>query len=247
MFDASLYKPINQEAPERIRIVKSIARKSGLRVSYCMVYGGIDQLDVLSVSREQILQILPDLVTSPVSWMPGEKYGYDICCFGFLPHIENREDCRPSNIIGIDEYPVTFNSLKECHMPMWIHCYRNTVKMYCLAPKRYNYPKLYSLGDDSGYIQNLSSEEFIQKVLSDNNILGDYDEQRGIVITSNMKAGYESFRILRNRINVSCPVGLALNDEEYDTFIFSVDNKRLDYVTGRHELFFWETVDELFP
>ena len=242
LFCHSWFKPKNPEAEERKKTVKKVARRAGCKVSYDMVYSDYKNWDILEEARREIMTKCPDMLVSPVTWIPTKKFGYNKCCFGFLPHIEKENNSTYTK----GRYPLTKEILETSTYPMQI---RSNDGEYYLSENSDDMWKIYTLADDSEYPSNLSSKDFAKSVLNNFKVTSDeYDDKRGVIISKeNIGGTYEAYRVLRKRLNTSSFVGLTTDDEMvFDMMIYTIDNNQIDTLTGRHDLFMLDNYFEVW-
>lgn len=213
-----------------------------------MVYGELEQWDALEQAREEIIKMIPDLLTCPVNWCPTDYFGYRKCCFGFCPHITYKDE-RLIFKSKKDYYPVTKESLENSPKPLWFRCkdYSEKQPEYYLEHRPYTWD-VYKVGDDSKYDENLSSEDFAKTVLEDFKLIDCYDEKHNIIMSDKLETAFGCYAILRCRLSISDFVVTGEhNSDELDTLIYTIDNKRIDKVSGRHDLFrfdfYWDWWD----
>lgn len=257
------------DAQERQDYAESVAQKYGCKVSYRAVYSATGKIDNLLKVREALIG---RMYVSPVMWAPLSKDRFShfkTFAFGFFPYCDRRPfvydstiDIRSPKNSNRSDYEITetdlsteslhrmisrrIRLLNDGATPDIIWLNKDKDLHYCMLSDKAN---VCLMADDSMYPADMSTEEYFDAVIKDNNaesfVMPEY---RMLFARAEQTAQWEGDaddgtkarichvrNLLSKRLAVSY-VSPLIFDSRY-CYAFGYDSKRFDDVTQHFGFF----------
>ena len=245
------------DAQKRQQFAESVAKKYGCKISYCAIYSTEGRFNDLVQAREELIKTMyvSPVFWAPIGGRIEESCKYwnmRTFVFGFLPFCEKKQfkhvDSLTTKIIEDKHkcYPLTnglwFEDIcRDCYDTDGLHqliSYRiNMIGQKVFADVIALSKEQFVLGtgdnryvelpDDSNYPTDMSSQEYFQAVVHDNNancfVIPEYKMMFSCEESSRL---FDNWKMLSKRIAVSNIVTLTYKGKE--CYWFNYDDIRID-------------------